>query len=140
MKTGKLVAVLIAGSVALSALATPASAGKRDRRKPGVNFTTAENATVSQATPVEGEAWDRRSGIKKVIVTFCAGSKGSDGSWTCDSLPSSTRAELDCHEGRKHCLWSASPPLRPGSHLVFVKAVDRAGNKTYRGPRQVTVI
>lgn len=94
---------------------------------------------MSQATPVTGVATDKGSGIKKVVVTFCPGSK-SEGSWTCNGLPESHTAELECHDSRTHCLWSAAPPVTPGSHLVFVKAVDRAKNKAFKGPREVFVI
>lgn len=143
-----IVSVLIA-FVVLSA-GSPADAAATDHRRPTVGFTTADGA-VMVAAPAEsdlsattGWAKDDLSGVRRVFVTYCPGTKSDDGSWTCGSTGSVgsvtlVRAALACSATRRSCTWSASVPPEPGTYLVFVKATDRAGHGRAAGPIEVYV-
>ena len=130
--------------------AIPASGASADRKPPRVGFTTQDDEVLvpaggdTSASAVQGWAKDRKSGIRRVTVTYCPGHKGSDGSWTCTSTgttarPSSVRAALSCNKARRSCTWNAAVPLTPGSYLVFAEAVDRAGHTRSAGPIEVYV-
>lgn len=131
--------------------AIPASAASAaDRKAPRVGFTTQDDAVLvpaggdASASAVQGWAKDRKSGVRRVTVTYCPGRKSSDGSWTCSSngttaRPTSVRAALSCNKRRRSCTWSAAVPLTPGSYLVFAEAADRAGHTRSAGPIEVYV-
>lgn len=148
----RIVPPLVLLAVGLPLVAAPAAAGP-DRKPPRVTFTTPEDAvlvgppTPTEAGQVRGRATDRRSGVRKVVVTFCPGSRTADGGWTCgsdltDPRPIvSRRAALSCANGKKRsCDWAAPAPIHPGRWLVFAAATDRAGNERSRGPLQILVV
>lgn len=128
----------------------PAAAAPADRTRPGVGFTTPDGAvrvsggTGSELSATEGWVRDDASGVRRVTVTYCPGSKGEDGSWTCGSTgtvgtPTTTRAVLTCDRPRRSCSWSAAVPTQPGRYLVFAEASDRAGHRRVVGPIEVVV-
>lgn len=149
MLTGAMTALLF-----LLAAAAPAGAA-RDSARPGVVFTTRQDTILlgapaeSDWTSVRGSATDAASGVKKVIVTFCANARRLDGGgWTCGSTGpavlsplSQRKAAVSCEGGaRRRCRWSVTAPLEPGSYLVVAKAVDRSGNSRSAGPLFITVV
>jgi hypothetical protein len=132
----------------LAAVAAPAAARARDYTAPKLSFSTQDGDVLvgapaaSEVSTVAGVARDGGSGIRRVVVTYCAGSK-NNGGWTCSSTLigsgiSTVRAELDCEAAR--CDWAALVPSEPGMYLAFAKAVDRAGNVRHEGPIEITVV
>ena len=143
--------MIVALVVAAVVLATAPAAAAGDVRRPRVRFTTADGAALT-ATPadappagVRGRAGDDVSGVRRVTVTYCPGSKTSDGSWTCTSnasvsTPTTVTAALSCNDTRRSCTWSAPLPRRPGRYLVFATATDRARRARSTGPIEVYVV
>lgn len=140
--------VLVAALVI--AMVSPAAGAPRDRQPPTLGFRTQDQSVVAGApgetdvTQVRGWARDKRSGIRRVTVTYCAGSKHADGSWTCNGTPTAsglsvTDARLSCNAKRRSCTWRAAVPVQPGSYLAFAQARDRAGRTRSVGPIQIYV-
>jgi hypothetical protein len=150
----------------LAALAVPAYAAPTDRKPPEVRVTTPDGATrVSAPGPahqaflsvgtvvvvnvgamsVAGTASDLSSGVERVTVVYCPGSR-SNGGWTCQSslvatAPTSRAATLSCtNAARRQCTWKAAPPDLPGRYLVFAEARDLAGNRAGTGPVEILVV
>lgn len=138
-----LVLALFAGS--------PSAAAVKDKERPTVGFTTGDGSVLAAApadaglSAVKGWAKDDVSGIRRVTVSYCPGSKASDGSWTCGSTGAlgfltTTKAALTCNSTRRSCTWTAAVPQHPGTYLAFVKATDRTGRSRSAGPIQVYVV
>lgn len=141
----KLIAIATA-SLVLVAVTPTASLGGADARDPKVRFSTEDGAVlVSAAGSTSGVARDTHSGIKRVKVIYCSGSRADDGGWTCKTDATSPpvvteRAELDCTAGSRRCNWTAAAPAIPGNYLAFAMAKDRAGNEAVAGPIEVIVV
>lgn len=148
-------AVAVALSVAILAT-VPAAAATRDRTKPRVAFTTADNAVLvavplaapaplAGATTVTGTATDIGGrGIRKVTVTYCANatpdSCGSAGP-VLTGVVTARAASVGCTaKNRQRCVWSTPAPATPGTYLVSATAEDMAGNRRSAGPIFITVL
>ncbi|WP_372727707.1 hypothetical protein [Nocardioides sp.] len=133
-------ALLLAVLCSPSAPAASAPPGA-DRRPPSSGFTQTDvPVRVGAPLPsdlalVQGWARDDRSGVDRVTVFFCPGTRHQDGSWVCTSelspvsTPFQVRAEVVCRAGsrRRDCQWRTPAPERPGRYLVLVRAQDRSG-------------
>lgn len=127
----------------------PAAAASRDAKAPRITFATQSGDVLvgapaeSDVSTVRGSVTDKRSGTKRVRVTYCSGGMDDDGGWTCGGTAgaiTTVDARLECAApSHRSCLWSAAAPTRPGSYLVFVRARDRAGNVSSAGPIEVLV-
>ncbi len=142
----KLIATAAASLVVVAAASTASFAGV-DTRDPRVRFTTEDGAVLVSATgSTSGVARDGNSGIKRVKVMYCPGSRTEDGGWTCKvdaTTPQkivTNRAALDCTAGARRCTWTAAAPAIPGNYLAFAMAKDRAGNEAIVGPIEVVVV
>jgi hypothetical protein len=155
-------ALLSLGLVLATLAGTPVGAAPDDA-PPSVAFGTQDGAILlglptghetldevpaddAPAAGVHGTARDVGSGVDRVMVTFCRGSRRSDGGWTCGSngvaLPGdivAVDAALRCRDQRRSCSWAVAAPALPGTYLVVARAWDRAGNARSRGPIEVVV-
>lgn len=142
--------VLLVAALSVSAISPASAARTPDRTAPSAGFTTTDGAVKvsaaggSDLAATHGWTRDRSSGVQRVVVTYCPGSKGADGSWTCGSTGSlgsvmTARADLSCTSSRRSCAWSAPVPQRPGRYLVFARATDRAGHSRAAGPVEIVV-
>ena len=127
----------------------------RDTTKPRAAITTPDGAILvgapvdSDVTLIRGSASDARgSGVRSVVVTFCANAGRSNGGYTCGSTgPALTDVVTEQHAAvrcsnatRRSCTWTARAPVQPGSYLVFATAVDAARNRRSAGPILITVV